>query len=204
MTNEPVSASALRRSAAVAGHRGQTDTARALTTHTDESVRATAYGALARLGNLTNGDLTSIRADRSAEVRRRSGEWVIQQKMPAELARPHLMALMADPDASCVETACWAIGELTPTSSQSTAALIDATKHTDPLVREAAVAALGAVGDQAGLAAILRCTTDKPAIRRRAILALAPFAGDDVDAALRRATEDRDWQVRQAAEDLLA
>nr|MBA3654191.1 HEAT repeat domain-containing protein [Actinomycetota bacterium] len=72
-----------------------------------------------------------------------------------------------------------------------------------PLCREAAVAALGAIGDPAGLSAILAATTDKPAVRRRAVLALAPFAGPDVDAALERALEDRDWQVRQAAEDLL-
>jgi hypothetical protein len=34
------------------------------------------------------------------------------------------------------------------------------------------------------------------------VIALAPFAGPEVDAALARALEDRDWQVRQAAEDL--
>jgi hypothetical protein len=32
---------------------------------------------------------------------------------------------------------------------------------------------------------------------------LAPFEGDQVRAALTRALDDRDWQVRQAAEDLL-
>ena len=37
-----------------------------------------------------------------------------------------------------------------------------------------------------------------------AVIALAPFEGPEVEAALARATEDRDWQVRQAAEDLLA
>jgi hypothetical protein len=31
---------------------------------------------------------------------------------------------------------------------------------------------------------------------------VAPFDGPEVDAALARAREDRDWQVRQAAEDL--
>jgi HEAT repeat protein len=56
----------------------------------------------------------------------------------------------------------------------------------------------------AGLPAILRATGDRPAIRRRAVLALAPFDGPEVTAALRRALEDRDWQVRQAAEDLLS
>ena len=76
------------------------------------------------------------------------------------------------------------------------------TGHADPLCREAAVAALGAIGDEAGLPAILTATTDKPAVRRRATLALAPFEGPDVDAALERAAKDRDWQVRQAAEDL--
>jgi len=39
-------------------------------------------------------------------------------------------------------------------------------------------------------------------VRRRAIIALAPFDGPEVDAAIERATRDRDWQVRQAAEDL--
>ncbi|MCA1657380.1 MAG: HEAT repeat domain-containing protein, partial [Actinobacteria bacterium] len=76
--------------------------------------------------------------------------------------------------------------------------------HDDPLCREAAVAALGALGDERGLPAILAATTDKPAIRRRAVIALAPFEGPEVEAALERAKADRDWQVRQAAEDLLA
>jgi HEAT repeat protein len=79
-----------------------------------------------------------------------------------------------------------------------------ATGHDDALVREAAVAALGAIGDPAGLAAILAATEDKATVRRRAIIALAPFDGPEVDAALARASTDRDWQVRQAAEDLLA
>ena len=35
------------------------------------------------------------------------------------------------------------------------------------------------------------------------VIALAPFEGSEVDAALEQARTDRDWQVRQAAEDLL-
>jgi HEAT repeat protein len=50
---------------------------------------------------------------------------------------------------------------------------------------------------------VLAGCNDKPAVRRRAVLALAPFDGPEVDAALRAALDDRDWQVRQAAEDLL-
>jgi HEAT repeat protein len=44
---------------------------------------------------------------------------------------------------------------------------------------------------------------DRPPVRRRAVLALAAFEGPGVETALRRALEDRDRQVRQAAEDLL-
>ena len=75
--------------------------------------------------------------------------------------------------------------------------------HADALCREAAVAALGAIGDEAGLPAILAATTDKATVRRRAVIALAPFEGPEVDAALEAARTDRDWQVRQAAEDQL-
>ena len=77
-------------------------------------------------------------------------------------------------------------------------------------MREPRVAALGAIGDDRGLDAILAATADKPAIRRRAVLALAPFVAPEhpraaeVAAALERALTDRDWQVRQAAEDLAA
>jgi hypothetical protein len=34
-------------------------------------------------------------------------------------------------------------------------------------------------------------------------LALAPFEGEEVEAALQLALKDKDWQVRQNAEDLL-
>jgi HEAT repeat protein len=77
-----------------------------------------------------------------------------------------------------------------------------ATTHGDALVRESAVAALGAIGSQRGLPAILAATEDKPAIRRRAVIALTPFDGPEVDAAMARARTDRDWQVREAAEQL--
>jgi len=72
------------------------------------------------------------------------------------------------------------------------------------LVREAAVAALGALGDPTTLSTVLAACDDKPAIRRRAVLALAAFDGDDVETRLQAALTDTDWQVRQAAEDLLS
>jgi HEAT repeat protein len=98
--------------------------------------------------------------------------------------------------------AAWALGEQGRREAVPALCAV-AGDHDDALCREAAVAALGAIGDEAGLAVILAATSDKPAVRRRAVLALAPFDGPEVDAALRRALTDRDWQVRQAAEDLL-
>jgi HEAT repeats len=77
------------------------------------------------------------------------------------------------------------------------------TSHSEALCREAAVAALGSIGHEAGLPAILVAVTDKATVRRRAVVALAPFDGPEVHQALVTARVDRDWQVRQAAEDLL-
>jgi HEAT repeat protein len=113
-------------------------------------------------------------------------------------------ALLDDTEPTVVETAAWALGERPPATPEVVTRLCGlATGHPDALCREAAVAALGALGDPAGLDAILAATSDKATVRRRAVIALAPFEGPEVDAALERARDDRDWQVRQAAEDLL-
>jgi HEAT repeat protein len=116
-----------------------------------------------------------------------------------------VLALSADADASVVETAAWALGEAGATCGGEAVAALSSVGagHIDPLCREAAVAALGAVGDPAGLDCVLVALQDKPAVRRRATIALAAFDDPRVDVALRRCLEDRDWQVRQAAEDLL-
>jgi HEAT repeat protein len=116
-----------------------------------------------------------------------------------------VLACLADEDDSVVEAACFALGERGLVAGRIAVGALSqvATNHRDPLCREAAVAALGAIGDRGGVAAILTAMNDKPAVRRRAVLALAPFGGPDVEAALRQATTDRDWQVRQAAVDLV-
>ena len=117
-----------------------------------------------------------------------------------------LFGLLIDDDHLVAEAAAWAFGEWAqdnPSLEPTIAALATmTTDHEEPLCREAAAAALGAIGDERGLPAILRACRDKPAVRRRAVLALAPFDGDDVEAAIDTALTDRDWQVRQAAEDL--
>ena len=66
------------------------------------------------------------------------------------------------------------------------------------------MAALGAIGDRPVWPPCSAALEDKPAVRRRAAVALAAFDGPVVEAALQRCLDDRDWQVRQVAEDLLA
>ena len=51
---------------------------------------------------------------------------------------------------------------------------------------------------------MLAACGDKATVRRRAVLALTAFDGDEVDEMLTRMADDVDWQVRQAAEELLA
>ena len=119
--------------------------------------------------------------------------------------RIDLLSLLGDEDFAVAETAAWAMGERNSISELELQALIShSAGHPHALVRESCVAALGSIGDQRGLPAILHAYNDKPAVRRRAVLSLAPFAGPEVESVLRTALEDRDWQVRQTAEDLLA
>ena len=183
-----------------AGLVGDADVARAGRTDPAPAVRATALGALDRLGALTDAELLGGLADPDPGVRRRAVE------LSATRPGVEVRALLDDPDASVVEMCAWATGEREEAAAVGRLAELAAADggHGDPLCREAAVAALGAIGDPAGLPAVLAALDDKPAIRRRAAVALAAFEGPEVDAALRRCLEDRDWQVRQVAEDLLA
>jgi len=148
---------------------------------------------------LTAVDLSNALADAAAVVRRRACEVAPR----GQVAPVDLVPLLDDEDMLVAEAAAWAIGESGHASREVRVALEAVARgHAEPLCREAAVAALGALGDVRGLATILAALDDKPAIRRRAVIALAPFEGDEVEAALRRCLDDRDWQVRQAAEDL--
>jgi HEAT repeat protein len=161
-------------------------------------VRALAIGALDRLGALDDDEVRRAMVDPAPTVRRRAID-VATNRPGIDLLRS-----LDDDDPTVVELAAWAIGERAG-GHGAVARLVElATTHEEPLCREAAIAALGAIGDPAGLDAVLAGTRDKPAVRRRAVVALAAFDGPRVEGALRTALEDRDWQVRQAAEDLLA
>ena len=182
---------------ASAGHRGDEPTARTGLTSDFATVRATALGSLDRMGALTDADLVLALRDPSPTVRLRA----------TELAAGHrsvsLSGVLGDSDASVVEMAAWSSGERVPADEATLTQLVAlAGGHREALVREAAVAALGAIEDPIGLPAILAAMNDKPAIRRRAVIALTPFDGPEVTAAMEKALSDRDWQVRQLAEDL--
>jgi HEAT repeat protein len=195
----------------VAGHRGDVAVAAAGLTAAEPSTRAAALGALARLHRLDPPVLLAALADPDRTVRRRACE-LAPAAPPSPILDAALVATLRDDDAVLAELGAWALGErhqldedAPPSVPPDVVAAVAAaaTGHADPLCREAAVAALGAMGHPDGLEAILAGTRDKATVRRRAVLALAAFDGPDVTAALERARADRDWQVRQAAEDLL-
>jgi HEAT repeat protein len=186
-----------RREVAIAGHTGDVATARRALDDADPHVRELALGACARLGVLSDDDVRSALRDPAPGVRRRAAELAA--------ARPDvdLLVALGDADATVVEQVAWACGEHGAVSDTVMQRLVDLARSAGvALVRESAVAALGALGDERGLDAILSGCRDQPAVRRRAVLALAPFDGPQVEAAIDAALADRDWQVRQAAEDL--
>ena len=163
-------------------------------------------GAVVRSGDRTASRtaVTRAMADPAPAVRRRGAELAPLSPPDDNVVRALVVAL-DDRDVTVVEAAAWALGELGQVAIDAGAVtglarVVD--DHRDAIAREAAVAALGALGDPSGLPAILVACSDRAAVRRRAVLALAPFAGPEVDAALARALGDKDWQVRQAAEDL--
>jgi len=196
----------------LAGHRADIDTALELWDDEDPVVRAGAIGALDRLGALVPEKLAEALADTEPVVRRRAAAVAGQigaRPSPGRAAGVLVGALtdtLGDSVAAVAEMAAWALGEWEHNCDGRTVAQLSimAREHRDALCREAAVAALGAISDEGGLEAILEALDDKPAIRRRAAIALAAFDDPRVETALRRCLEDRDWQVRQAAQELLS
>ena len=164
--------------------------------HDDDRVRASAVAIGHRIGAWTPAELAVAAGDASLRVRRAVAE------LAAIEPDVDLAPLLADVESVVVEVACWAAGERADGAAHLDALVAICTGHDDALCREAAVAALGAIGDERALPAILAATRDRATVRRRAVLALAPFDTPEVDAALAAALDDRDWQVRQAAEDL--
>lgn len=187
----------LRRTVVALGYEQSESEARSFLQHEDSVVRELALGALHRMQALTDADLALALRDDDRLVRRRVAE------LGALFPGVDLAPLLADLEPVVVEMAVWAYGEREQVDDNTLQTIITlTTDHDEQLVREAGAAALGAIGDERGVPAILRACGDKPAVRRRAVLALAPFSGPEIEAAIDTALTDRDWQVRQSAEDL--
>jgi HEAT repeat protein len=193
----------------IAGHTNDGETATELLGHQDPHVRAAALGALERMETLDTTTRCAAMADPHPSVRRRacllSGRAMARSEIPPAELDALIAVLSSDTDAAVVESAAWALGEAAERAGTAARVALEhvAAEHTDALCREAAVAALGAGGDPAALDAVIAALADKPAIRRRAAVALAAFDDPRADDALARCLDDRDWQVRQIAEDLL-
>ncbi len=198
-------AAALRRRRIIlAGHSGDAAKARLGLSDPDAEVRATALGALGRLGLLTVPELADALASPDALVRRRATDAALSVRGPGSRSTLYQFAIAAldDPDALVVVGAAWFVAERRVAPAVPALNRV-AGHHDDTRCREAAVAALGAIGHSDGLAAVIAALDDKPTVRRRATVALAGFDDPRVADALRRSAEDRDWQVRQAADELM-
>jgi HEAT repeat protein len=195
----------------IAGYRNNTETARrALASH-DPAIRSAALTALDRCDALDQASLLAALSDPVPGVVRRAAELASARHRGAQPVDELLLGHLRGDDDILAEVAAFSLGErhqeeqASPVLARIIDALAEATAgHRDALTREAAVAALGSIGHPSGLAAVLGAAGDKATVRRRAVIALAAFEGPEVDAALERSRTDRDWQVRQAAEDLTA
>jgi HEAT repeat protein len=163
--------------------------------------RVLALRAGARRSLLNNDDWLNALRDDEVDVRREVITLVAHENVSDTTILDALVNALNDPDALVVDAAAFALGEHAYTASVVPLCAV-ATSHDDARCRESAVAALGAIGDDRGRGAVLGALDDKPPVRRRAIVALSNFEGPDIEAALVRASEDRDWQVRAAVNQL--
>lgn len=141
--------------------------------------------------------IAALTGDADAAVRAEAVEVIA---MAGIRALPVLDAVRGDPDERVVEALATAYGEIE--DARSVEWLIEAaTASGSRQVREAAVAALGAIGDPQALPCLLDLVASgPPQVRRRAVVALTAFDGDEVEAALYAARDDRNPMVREAAE----
>jgi HEAT repeat protein len=151
---------------------------------------------------LDDDDWLGALGDADAEVRRDAVNLIAYEEDIGASVTSVILGLLNDEDPLVVDGAAFALGEQVCVEAVEPLSAV-AQHHDDARCREAAVAALGVIGDDRGRAAVLGALDDKPPVRRRAIVALANFEGPDIDAALERASQDRDWQVRAAAGQLV-
>jgi HEAT repeat protein len=163
--------------------------------------RVLALRGMVRQGLVTSDEWLTAIDDDDVDVRREALNLVAHVEQIDERLFDAMLRSLRDADALVVDGAIFALGEHLYVGAVDQLCVI-ATSHDDARCRESAIAALGAIGDDRARPAIMAALDDKPPVRRRAIVALSNFEGPDIDAALERAAEDRDWQVRAAVNQL--
>lgn len=164
----------------------------------DPAVRRIAVGAVSNHPHLLPRIIEMLSGDPAPSVRRECAE-VAGRIGDAPAAS--LENALADPSPEVREAAANALGEIGTSDSVGRLITRAADEAEDRLVREAAVAALGAIGDERARPVLLALIASAPPqIRRRCVPALSVFDGSDIEAALRAAANDRNPMVREAAE----
>lgn len=163
--------------------------------------RVLALRAGAHQSLLTPAAWLTALGDPDVEVRRETLTLLAYEEIGDERIFSGIINALRDDDALVVDAAAFASGEHLRGDAVDELIVV-ATGHDDARCREAAIAALGAIGDDRGRGAVLAALEDKPPVRRRAIVALSNFEGPDIESALQRAAQDRDWQVRAAVDQL--
>jgi HEAT repeat protein len=175
----------------------------AVRSHLDDEhprVRVLALRAGSRHGWVSEVQWDAALKDTAADVRREAAT-LLASATASDVLIDALIWALGDDDPLVVDATAYALGERRWRAAVNP--LIDvATTHIDARCRESAVAALGAIGDDRARQTIIDALTDKATVRRRAVVALTNFEGPDIEAALERAREDRDWQVRSAIDQL--
>ncbi len=199
----------------LAGHRGDASTVSGALGDPAPVVRSAALGGAARLGLLDPLTLRDGLEDAHPDVRSRACRLAAALPGPLGPALQSLVDRLDDPDDRVTEVACFACGERADLDARGVDRLVELSgDHTDALVRESAVAALGSLAglgvvDRIGRtdsvrAAVVAAGSDVAPVRRRVAVATAAFDGPEVERLLDRLLTDRDQQARQIAEDLRA
>ena len=162
--------------------------------------RILALRGLCRCATVTEDQWRAALADDDVDVRREALTQLSQYE-PSTSLMDEVVTLLENEDALVVDAAAFALGEFLYEPAVSVLCRVAAT-HDDARCREAAIAALGAIGHDDARDVIIGALKDKPPVRRRAIVALANFEGPDIEQALALASEDKDWQVRAAVSQL--
>lgn len=179
---------------------GNKDLLRSALSHEHPRARVLAMRGLARGNELTTTQWELLIVDSDPEVRRETlSEMGTRGECPIAVGR--LVACLRDQDPLVAEAAAFAVGECGVLDGESELKWMLA-EHEDARCRETAVVSLGLLACDSSRQAIIEALSDKPTVRRRAIVALASFEGSDIDDALDAAANDRDWQVRSAVEQL--